>query len=80
MLIKHSNVEFGMKWWFLYELRRNDLSLDDLKEAGLDDLRHTRTIAFLKRFDSEEELNIEAAVKYGETPVNLPSRQGIIKQ
>lgn len=78
MLIKYSNVEFGTKWWFLYELRRNDLSLDGIKEAGLDDLRHTRAVAFLKRFDSEEELDIEAAVKYGKTPVNL-ARQGIIK-
>ena len=80
MLIKHSNIEFGTKWWFLYRLRRSDLNLDAVKEIGLDVLRHTQSAVFLKRFSSEEELDIEAAVKYGETPVNLPSRQGIIKQ
>ena len=72
MLIKHSNIESGVKWWFLYRLRRSDLSLDDAREIGLDVLRHTRSAVFLKRFSSEEELDIEAAVKYGETPVNLP--------
>ena len=72
MLIKHSNIENGTKWWFLYRLSRNDLSLDDVKEIGLDVLRHIRYAVFLKRFSSEEELDIESAVKYGETPVNLP--------
>ena len=72
MLIKHSNIESGTKWWFLYRLRRNDLSLDAIKEIGLDVLRHIRYAVFLKRFSSEEELDIESAVKYGETPVNLP--------
>jgi len=71
MLIKHSNIESGIKWWFLYRLRRNDLSLDAVKKIGLDVLRHTRSVVFLKRFSSEEELDIEAAVKYGEIPVNL---------
>lgn len=72
MLIKHSNIESGVKWWFLYRLRRSDLSLDDAKEIGLDVLRHIRAVAFLKRFSSEEELDIEAVVKYGEIPVNWP--------
>lgn len=72
MLIKHSNIESGVKWWFLYRLRRNDLSLDDVRGIGLDVLRHIRAVVFLKRFSSEEELDIEAAVKYGETPVDLP--------
>ena len=71
MLIKHSNIESGAKWWFLYRLSRNDLSLDAIKEIGLDVLRHIRYAVFLKRFSSEEELDIESAVKYGETPVNL---------
>ena len=72
MLIKHSNIESGAKWWFLYRFRRNDLSLDAIKEIGLDVLRHIRYAVFLKRFSSEEELDIESAVKYGETPANLP--------
>ena len=72
MLIKYSNIECDTKWWFLYRLSRNDLSLDDVKEIGLDVLRHIRYAVFLKRFSSEEELDIESAVKYGETPVNLP--------
>lgn len=72
MLIKHSNIEFGTKWWFLYRLRRNDLSLDAIKEIGLDVLRHIRVVVFLKRFSSEEELDIEAAIKYGELPIDLP--------
>ena len=71
MLIKHSNIESGTKWWFLYRLSRNDLSLDDVKEIGLDVLRHIRYAVFLKRFSSEEELDIESAVKYSEIPVNL---------
>ena len=72
MLIKYSNIECDTKWWFLYRLSRNDLSLDDVKEIGLDVLRHIRYAVFLKRFSSEEELDIESAVKYGETPANLP--------
>ena len=54
MLIKHSNIESDTKWWFLYRLRRNDLSLDDVKEIGLDVLRHIRYVVFLKQFSSEE--------------------------
>ena len=72
MLIKYSNIECDTKWWFLYRLRRNDLSLDAIKEIGLDVLRHIRYAVFFKRFSSEEELDIESAIKYGETVVNLP--------
>lgn len=80
MLIKHSNVEFGRTWWFLYRLERDDLDLSAAREVGLDTLRYTRAARFLKRFGSEEELELEAAVKYGEgaSAVNARGRKAAL--
>lgn len=69
-LLKHSNVEFGMKWWFLYETAAG-VTLDLVTEEGLDACRNIRAVRFLKRFSSEEELEIEAIVKYGVIPVYI---------
>ena len=69
-LLKHSSVEADAKWWFLYETAAG-VTPDLVAEEGLDTCRRIRAVRFLKRFRSEEELEIEAAVKYGVSPIDI---------
>lgn len=62
-LVKHSSVEFDHRWWFLDEVFDYDLwrtctvsFLKDLKDIGL--------ARFMKRYSSEEELELDVAIKY----------------
>ena len=61
-LVKHSSVEFDHRWWFLDEVFDYDLwrtctvsFLKDLKDIGL--------ARFMKRYSSEEELELDVAIK-----------------
>lgn len=69
-LLKHSNVEADAKWWFLYETAEG-VTPDLVVKEGFDACRSIRAVRFLKRFRSEEELEIEAAVKYGVSPIDI---------
>lgn len=62
-LVKHSSVELVRRWWFLdevfdYDIRRTCSAsfLKSLKDIGL--------ARFMKRHGSEEELELNVAIKY----------------
>lgn len=62
-LVKHSSVELDCRWWFLDEVFDYDIwrtcsasFLESLKEIGL--------ARFMKRYSSEEELELDVAIKY----------------
>lgn len=69
MLIKHSSVESGIRWWFLHDALFDGISAEELPKISYDDLRQAKACTFVKRFESEAELDMEAAVKYGVTPI-----------
>ena len=69
MLVKHSSVEFGATWWFLHDVRPGGASTEEISKMSYDDLRQAKACALVKRFESEAELDMEAAVKYGVTPI-----------
>lgn len=73
MLIKHSNVESGITWWFLHDARFDGISAEELSKISYDDLRQAKACTLVKRFKSEEELDLETAVKYGVVPVTVPA-------
>ena len=65
-LVKYTVVENGKQWWFLNEVDdvidffvcNSVFILDDLKD-------YSRSARFIKRYSSEEELDIEVNLKYG---------------
>ena len=69
MLIKHSSVESGIRWWFLHDAWFDSISAEELSKISYDDLRQAKACMLVKRFESEAELDMEAAVKYGVTPM-----------
>ena len=69
MLVKHSSVEFGIKWWFLHDVRLGGATAKEISKMSYDDLRQAKACVFIKRFESEAELDVEAAIKYGVTPI-----------
>ena len=73
MLIKHSSVESGIRWWFLHDARFDGISAEELSKISYDDLRQAKACMLVKRFESEAELDMEAAVKYGVTPMAVPA-------
>lgn len=63
-LIKHSSEEAGQTWWFLDEV-------DDFlhfewcrSKTMLQMLKAIKCAKFVKRYDSEEKLNIDVDLKY----------------
>ena len=64
-LIKYSYIECGKTWWFLNEV-------DDLQhfewcnsKTMLQILKDIKCARFVKRYDSEEKVNIDADLNYG---------------
>lgn len=74
-LVKDSSVEDGVKWWFLYEFPGDPKEIDDhILEYSRWSLVHINVLKFKKRYSSEEELELEVMVKYGDSAefVELP--------
>ena len=63
-LIKHTSFEFGKQWWFLYEFNYWP-SILEVEKLNTKELKKIRAIRFLKRFESEEEFDLEVTIKYG---------------
>lgn len=64
-LIKHSNVEAGETWWFLdevYDFQHFEWCTSKTMLKMLKDIKCAR---FVKRYDSEEKLNIDVDLNYG---------------
>lgn len=64
-LVKHSSIEFGKVWWFLdevYDFHYFELCTSSMVLKFLKDVKRARLI---KRYDSEEELNIDADLMFG---------------
>ena len=65
-LVKHSSIEFGKAWWFLDEVtdfRYFDWCTSKIMLKMLKDIKCAR---FIKRYGSEEQLNIDADLMFGE--------------
>ena len=65
-LIKHSTLESDQKWWFLDEV-------DDVIDFSicnhsyiLEDLKNLKIARFVKRYASEEELDMDVMLRYGD--------------
>lgn len=65
-LIKHSTLELDQRWWFLDEV-------DDIIDFSicnstfiLKDLKNVKAARFVKRYASEEELDIDVILRYGD--------------
>lgn len=65
-LIKHSALESDQRWWFLDEVTDViDFSICNDK-CILKDLKDIKTARFVKRYASEEELDIDVTLRYGD--------------
>ena len=64
-LIKHSSEEAGQTWWFLNEVYDIQLFEWCRSKTMLKMLKDIRCAIFVKRYDSEEKLNIDVDLKYG---------------
>ncbi len=65
-LIKHSTLELDQRWWFLDEVDDIiDFSICNSKYI-LKDLKSIKAARFVKRYASEEELDIDATIRYGD--------------
>lgn len=66
-LIKYSKVEGdGKRWWFLYECqdkKENFMLMQFFFQSHI--FRRHLGISLVKRFSSEEELDLEIMVRYG---------------
>lgn len=65
-LIKHSTLESDQRWWFLDEVTDViDFSLCNHRYI-LEDLKNLKIARFVKRYASEEELDIDVVLRYGD--------------
>lgn len=65
-LIKHSALESDQRWWFLDEvIDVIDFSICNHKYI-LEDLKNIKAARLVKRYASEEELDIDATIRYGD--------------
>ena len=65
-LIKHSTLESAQRWWFLDEVTDViDFSLCNHRYI-LEDLKNLKIARFVKRYASEEELDIDVVLRYGD--------------
>ena len=63
-LVKHSSIEFGEEWWFLDEV---DNACDWERIISVDSLHFLKNMhraKFVKRYSSQEELDIEFDLRY----------------
>ena len=65
-LIKHSTLESDQRWWFLDEVTDViDFRLCNHRYI-LEDLKNLKIARFVKRYASEEELDIDVVLRYGD--------------
>ena len=65
-LIKHSALESDQRWWFLDEvIDVIDFSICNHKYI-LEDLKNIKAARLVKRYASEEELDIDVTIRYGD--------------
>ena len=65
-LIKHSTLESDQRWWFLDEVTDViDFSLCNHRYI-LEDLKNLKIARFVKRYASEEELDMDVMLRYGD--------------
>ena len=65
-LIKHSTLESDQRWWFLDEVTDViDFSICNHRYI-LEDLKNLKIARFVKRYASEEELDIDVVLRYGD--------------
>lgn len=65
-LVKRSSIESGKIWWFLDEVCDFHYFELCISSTMLDFLKDAKCARFIKRYDSEEELNIDADLMLGE--------------
>lgn len=66
LLIKHSTLESDQRWWFLDEVTDViDFILCNHRYI-LEDLKNLNIARFVKRYASEEELDIDVVLRYGD--------------
>lgn len=64
-LIKHSTIEDNKVWWFLDEIYSFQNFIWCTSKTKLRILKDIKCARFVKRYDSEEELNIDVDLTYG---------------
>ena len=65
-LVKHSSIESGQVWWFLDEAIDFQCFNWCTSKTMLKMLKDIKCAKFIKRYDSEEKLNIDADLIFGE--------------
>jgi hypothetical protein len=64
-LVKHFSIESGKVWWFLDEVVDFQYFEWCRSKTMLKMLKDIKCARFIKRYDSEEELNIDADLMFG---------------
>ena len=70
-LIKHSSIEFGIEWWFLNQVHDYDDFDLCISTSILKDFKDFKRARFIKRYASEEELDIDVTLRYAGKEVIL---------
>ena len=65
-LVKHSSIEFGKIWWFLDEVIDFQYFEWYTSKTMLKILKDIKCARLVKRYDSEEELNIDVDLMFDE--------------
>ena len=65
-LVKHSRIESGKVWWFLNEVIDFQYFESCRSKTMLKTLKDIKCARFIKRYYSEEKLNIDADLMFGE--------------
>ena len=67
-LVKDSAVEDGVKFWFLYEFAGDPYDFgDNILDYSSWQLIHLDLLTLKKKYSSEEELELEVTLAYGDT-------------
>ena len=66
LLIKYFTFEFGETWWFLNEVFYIQYFDWCTSKTRLQILKNANCARFIKRYSSEEELNIDVDLIFGE--------------
>lgn len=71
LLVKHSSIEVGRRWWFLDEVYSNECwnDLDFRSKDYLKFLKDEHIARFIKRYSSEEELEIDVLIRYSKDSI-----------
>ena len=67
--LKYSNVEFGERWWFLNEVLDSQHFKQCTSVVLLKHLKDIKLAKFVKRYSSEEVLDIDVDLSYGKCKV-----------